>query len=99
MDESARLRKLLKRPLMTEKVVRLQEEQNTYGFEVPRSANKIEIKRAVETIFEVEVTDVRTVNLQGKLKRLGRFVGRRPSMKKAMVTLKEGQSIELFENV
>lgn len=99
MDESARLRKLLKRPLMTEKVVRMQEEQNTYAFEVPRDANKIEIQRAIEEIFEVEVDKVRTINVRGKLKRLGRYVGRRAAKKKAMVTLKEGHSLELFENV
>ncbi len=99
MDESTRLRKLLKRPLMTEKAVRLQETENTYAFEVPRGANKIEIKRAIEQIFEVEVLDVRTVNQRGKLKRMGRYVGRRPATKKAMVKLAEGHSLELFENV
>lgn len=99
MDESARLRKLLKRPLMTEKVVRMQEEHNTYAFEVPRTANKIEIKRAIETLFEVEVNDVRTINVHGKLKRMGRYIGRRSAKKKAFVTLKAGHSLELFENV
>lgn len=99
MDESARLRKLLKRPLMTEKVVRMTEGQNTYAFEVPRDANKVEIKRAVETIFDVEVADVRTIHVRGKLKRLGRYVGRRAATKKAMVKLKEGHKLELFENV
>lgn len=99
MDESARLRKLLKRPLMTEKVVRMSELQNTYAFEVPRDANKVEIRRAVETIFEVEVKEVRTINVRGKLKRMGRFLGRRAATKKAMVTLKEGHKLELFENV
>jgi len=99
VDESARLRKLLKRPLMTEKVVRMTEERNTYAFEVPRDANKVEIRRAVETLFEVEVLDVRTINVRGKLKRLGRNLGRRAATKKAMVTLKEGHKLELFENV
>lgn len=99
MDESARLRKLLKRPLVTEKVTRLTETQNTYAFEVPRDANKVEIRRAVETIFEVKVDDVRTINVRGKVKRMGRFLGRRSATKKAMVTLKEGHKLELFENV
>lgn len=99
MDESARLRKLLKRPLMTEKVVRMTELQNTYAFEVPLNANKVEIRRAVETIFEVKVDDVRTIRVRGKLKRMGRYLGRRAATKKAMVTLKEGHKLELFENV
>jgi large subunit ribosomal protein L23 len=84
---------------MTEKAVLLQETRNTYAFEVPRNANKVEIKRAVETIFDVNVTQVRTVNIHGKLKRMGRFEGRRASWKKALVTLKEGQTLDLFENV
>mgnify|MGYP003573013771 CR=1 FL=1 len=99
MDESARLRKLLKRPLMTEKVVRLQETQHTYAFEVPRTTNKIEVKRAIEEIFDVAVQDVRTMTVHGKLKRLGRYLGRRPSWKKALVTLKPGETLELYENV
>jgi large subunit ribosomal protein L23 len=97
--ESARLRKLLKRPLMTEKAVRMTERLNTYAFEVPRDANKVEIKRAVETIFEVKVEGVRTTSVRGKLKRMGRFAGYRAARKKAFVTLAEGQKLELFENV
>jgi large subunit ribosomal protein L23 len=84
---------------MTEKAVRLTEGSNTYAFEVPQGANKVEIKRAIEEIFEVKVKSVRTIRLQGKLKRMGRFVGRRPARKKALVTLVEGQTLELFENV
>ncbi|MCB2200116.1 50S ribosomal protein L23 [bacterium] len=84
---------------MTEKVVRMTELQNTYAFEVPLSANKVEIRRAVETIFEVKVDDVRTIRVRGKLKRMGRYLGRRAATKKAMVTLKEGHKLELFENV
>ena len=97
--EEARLRKLLKRPLMTEKVVRMTEGQNTYAFEVPLDTNKVEIKRAVETIFEVKVADIRTVRVRGKLKRLGRYLGRRAGKKKAYVTLAQGQTLELIENV
>jgi large subunit ribosomal protein L23 len=84
---------------MTEKSVRLQETENTYNFEVARSANKVEIKRAIETTWDVEVEKVRVVSLPGKLKRMGRFIGRRPATKKAMVTLKEGHTLDLFENV
>jgi len=72
---------------------------NTYVFEVPREANKIEIRRAVEHLFEVKVKDVRTVKLPGKKKRMGRYEGYSPGLKKAYVTLEEGQSLELFENV
>lgn len=99
MDEKARLRKLLKRPLMTEKSVRLTEMERTYAFEVPRTANKVEIKRAIEEIFEVKVDHVRTINKRGKLKRLGMHMGRRSATKKALVKLEEGYSLELYENV
>ncbi len=99
MEQSARLRKLLKRPLLSEKVVRLQETENTYAFEVPRAANKVEIRRAIEEIFEVSVKDVRTISMRGKKKRMGRWEGRRASWKKALVTLTKGQTLELFENV
>ncbi len=72
---------------------------NTYVFEVPKDANKIEIRRAIEQLFDVTVKEVRTVRLPGKKKRLGRYEGYRPGLKKAYVTLAEGQSLELFENV
>ena len=68
-------------------------------FEVARDANKIEIRHAVETLFKVTVTDVRTLVVRGKVKRVGRFSGRRPSWKKAFVTLKPGDNIEFFEGV
>jgi large subunit ribosomal protein L23 len=72
---------------------------NQLSFEVDRRANKIEIKKAVERIFKVQVEDVRTMNYQGKRKRLGRNEGRRRHWKKAVVTLKPGQKIEFFEGV
>jgi large subunit ribosomal protein L23 len=84
---------------MTEKAVRLTEGENTYAFEVPTTANKVEIKRAIEEIFEVQVDSVRTIRQKGKLKRMGRFQGRRAATKKALVKLAEGQTLELFENV
>jgi large subunit ribosomal protein L23 len=91
--------KIIKRPLITEKSTIQKEMDNQLAFEVDRRANKIEIKTAVERIFKVQVENVRTMNYQGKQKRLGRTVGRRPHWKKAVVTLKPGQKIEFFEGV
>ena len=99
MDESARLRKLLKKPLQTEKVIYLQENEGIYTFEVTRNANKIEIKRAIEHLFDVEVVNVRTITVRGKLIRQGRYVGRRPTRKKALVTLANDETLDLYENV
>jgi large subunit ribosomal protein L23 len=103
---------IIKRPLLTEKSSRLREtggaaqapaEGESYAqkvvFEVDRDANKVEVRRAVEQLFKVTVTDVRTLVVRGKLKRVGRFAGRRPSWKKAFVTLKPGDNIEFFEGV
>lgn len=88
---------IIRRPLITEKVTRLQEELNQYVFEVDPRSNKIEIKRAVEERFNVRVTKVRTINIRGKVKTLGRFSGRRPNWKKAVITLFKSDKIELFE--
>ncbi len=88
---------VLRRPMVTEKVTRLQEQLNQYVFEVHPNANKLEIKQAVEERFKVRVDKVRTMNVRGKLKALGRFKGRRPDWKKAVVTLSEGEKIDLFE--
>lgn len=103
---------VIKRPLLTEKSARLREtgggasapaEGDAYAqqvvFEVARDANKIEIRAAIEKLFKVSVTDVRTLVVRGKAKRIGRFSGRRPSWKKAFVTLKPGDNIEFFEGV
>ena len=68
-------------------------------FEVAMEANKIEIKRAIETLFSVKVVDVHTQVMRGKDKRMGRFIGRRPNWKKAIVTLADGERIELFQGV
>jgi len=92
-------RQVIVRPLMTEKSMRLKEERNAVTFQVAPGANKVEIRQAVEAIFNVKVTDVRTATVQGKLKRMGRFQGRRPSWKKAIVTLAPGHKIELVEGV
>ena len=86
-------------PLTTEKAERLRETRNVVAFRVSPKANKIQIRRAVESLFEVEVKDVRTSNFTGKNKRWGRFVGRRPNWKKAYVTLEEGHAIEIFKGV
>lgn len=90
---------ILKRPLITEKISAMTDAHSQYAFEVDRIANKIEIKRAVEERFGVEVKNVNTMNMQGKMKTMGRFSGRRSSWKKAIVTLKQGQTIEFFENI
>ena len=91
--------KVIHRPLITEKSTIQKELNNQLAFEVDRRANKIEIKKAVERIFKVQVEEVRTMNYQGKRKRLGRTMGRRRHWKKAIVTLKPGQKIEFFEGV
>jgi len=88
---------IIRRPLVTEKVTRMQETLNQYAFEVEPSSNKIEIRKAVEERFSVKVKKVRTISVRGKMKTLGRFSGRRPNWKKAIVTLAEGESIDLFE--
>ena len=90
---------VLRRPLITEKSNLMKEELNQIAFEVDRRANKIEIKEAVEKLFKVHVVKVHTINMRGKKKRLGRSQGRKPDWKKAIVTLKEGDNIDLFEGV
>ena len=92
-------RSIIKRALITEKGTVLRELQHQYVFEVAREANKIEIKRAIEHVFSVKVEQVRTQQQHGKTRRTGRFVGRRNDWKKAIVTLKPDQKIELFEQI
>jgi large subunit ribosomal protein L23 len=86
------------RPLITEKNTNLMQ-YNQYSFEVDRNANKTQIKQAVQTIFNVRVTAVNTINVRGKLKRRGRTAGYTADWKKAVVTLEAGDRIELFEGV
>ncbi|MBI2883741.1 MAG: 50S ribosomal protein L23 [Candidatus Methylomirabilis oxyfera] len=88
---------IIRRPLITEKGTDLKDQTNQYLFEVAGDANKIEIKRAVESLFRVKVLQVRTLSVKGKTKRLGRFIGRTSDWKKAIATLKEGETIEFFE--
>jgi large subunit ribosomal protein L23 len=90
---------VIRRPLVTEKSNIGREEQNVVTFAVNPRANKPEIKNAVETLFDVEVLEVRTMRMQGKKRRLGANVGRKPAWKKAIVRLAEGQTIEFFEGV
>jgi large subunit ribosomal protein L23 len=90
-------RHVLIRPLMTEKTMQQKEALNTVAFRVRPDANKVEIRAAVETVFNVKVTAVRTAAYEGKLKRMGRFQGRRADWKKAVVTLAPGHKIDLVE--
>ena len=90
--------KIVKRALITEKANRLRE-LNVYQFEVARNASKQQIKKAIEKLFEVEVTNITVSNYPGKPRRLGRSSGYTSGYKKASVTLKEGQTIEIAEGV
>jgi large subunit ribosomal protein L23 len=85
------------RPLVTEKATTLKDERNQVSFQVAPEANKVEIRQAVEAIFRVKVTGVKTQVVFGKTKRMGRYTGRRPSWKKAVVRLGPGSKIDLFE--
>ena len=93
------LHDIIRRPLLTEKSNIAREEQNIATFAVDPRANKHEIRRAVESLFDVEVLEVRTMRQPRKTRRIGRNIGRRTEWKKAIVQLAEGQSIEFFEGV
>ncbi len=89
--------RVILRPLVTEKSMKGVERRNTYCFRVDPKANKIDIRRSVETIFKVHVTGVRTMNLRGKARgRFGVYRGKSSDWKKALVTLKEGDRIEVI---
>ena len=92
-------RSIVRKVLITEKGTMLRETRNQYFFEVACDANKIEIQRAIENIFKVKVDSVRTMQLRGKAKRQGRWLGKRNDWKKAIVTLQPDQKIELFEQI
>jgi large subunit ribosomal protein L23 len=92
-------RSLIRKVLITEKGTVIRERDNQYVFEVARDANKIEIKRAIETVFSVKVDQVRTMQVRGKMKRQGAHAGRRSDWKKAVVTLQSGEKIDLFEQI
>lgn len=88
---------VIKKPLVTEKTTIEKDENNVIAFIVDNDANKIEIKNAVKTLFNVEVESVKTVNVAGKVKRVGKNTGKRSNWKKAYVTLKEGHNVDFFE--
>ena len=90
---------IIKRPLITEKSTIQKEANNQLTFEVDRKANTVEIRHAVEKIFSVRVVKVRTMQMKGKVKRVGRTLGKRRDWKKAIVTLPSGENIEFFEGV
>ena len=87
---------ILVRPLITEKTMKLVEE-GKYTFEVKQGSNKVEVKKAVEELFKVEVTAVNMMNTQRKRRRVGKYEGLRPAVQKAIVTLAKGQKLDVFE--
>ncbi len=91
---------VIKRPLyLTEKGAKLREEENKYTFEVDLDANKMQIKDAVETLFKVTVDDVHTLVMRGHMRRMGRTYAKTRNWKKAIVTVRDGDSIDFFEGV
>jgi large subunit ribosomal protein L23 len=88
---------IIKRPLITEKTTRQKEEWNQFAFEVDRGTNRVEIRRAIEKIFNVRVSSVQTMQVKGKRKRRGRVFTKQRDWKKAIVTLFPGERIEFFE--
>ena len=90
---------VLRRPLVTEKGVTKKEDERTLCFEVAAEANKTQVKAAVEKLFKVKVAEVRTANVEGKMRRRGRFTGYRPDWKKAYVKLKAGQKVPEFAEI
>ena len=91
-----KLTDVIRRPLVTEKTTILREDGRTLVLQVATHANKVQIRQAVEQLFGSKVADVRTTSMRGKLKRQGRFVGRRPDWKKAYVRLKDGEKLPEF---
>jgi large subunit ribosomal protein L23 len=87
---------IIKRPLITEKTTKLVE-QGKYTFEVMQGVNKIEVKQAVETVFNVKVVAVNIINVRKKERKVGKYTGLRPAVRKAIVTLQEGQTLDVFE--
>jgi large subunit ribosomal protein L23 len=90
---------VIRKPLVTEKGVDKKDAERTLCFAVAPDANKIQVKAAVEKLFKVKVSEVRTANFEGKLRRRGRFVGYRPDWKKAYVRLKEGEKVPDFAEI
>ncbi len=92
-------REVLIRPVVTERSTDMGENEGAYAFIVAPESNKIEIRNAVERLFAVRVADVRTMNYRGKLRRVGRSIGRRPGYKKAIVKLAPGERIDVYEGI
>ena len=92
-------RDVIRAPVVTERSNDLQESMRTYTFIVAPEANKLEIRHAVQSLFNVRVESVRTANYQGKWRRVGRSLGRKPAYKKAVVRLAEGDSIDVYEGI
>lgn len=92
-------REVIVRPVVTERSTALGDERDAFTFIVAEDANKIEIRRAVEELFDVKVKSVNTMRYRGKLRRVGRAIGRRASYKKAIVTLAEGERIDVYEGI
>jgi large subunit ribosomal protein L23 len=92
-------RKIIIKPLISEKSTDFRAKEDKYAFKVDIKANKPEIKNAVEELFKVNVVGVHTMIIHGKVKRMGRFEGKRANWKKAIVSLKKGEKIEFFETV
>ena len=88
---------IIKRPLDTEKLDRMRDTENKFAFEIALKSSKTEVKQAIESLFKVKVLDIKTAIVRGKFRRIGRNEGRRSNWKKAIVTLKEGDAISLFE--
>jgi large subunit ribosomal protein L23 len=92
------LHNILLQPLLTEKITAMRETNNTLGFLVHPDANRVQIKQAVETLLKVKVERVNVMYVRGKVKRLGRFSGKRSDWRKAFVKLKPGEKVELYES-
>jgi large subunit ribosomal protein L23 len=92
-------KQVIVRPVVTERSTELADDRGAYTFIVNKDANKIEIKKAVETLFDVKVKDVRTANYRGKWRRVGQAYGQKAAYKKAVVTLAEGQRIDVYEGI
>ena len=93
------LHRIIKKLLVTEKSTTLKDQENQYVFQVDRDANKIEVNKAVASLFKVKVLDVRVMNVQGKKKRVGKVIGDKPSWKKAVVTVAKENRIEIVEGI
>ncbi|MBN1384931.1 MAG: 50S ribosomal protein L23 [Elusimicrobia bacterium] len=90
---------IIKKPIITEKATSLKDKENKFVFIVAKKANKSQIKNAIEDMFKVDVENIRTVIMSGKLRRVGMHAGHRPDFKKAIVKIKKGQTIKIVEGV